>query len=179
MIPELFKYDIPFSELEAKVLSWAQESLELAYGEGGDPEGTLPDYPPLAEGAYPLTEFLKRVVQRVDRVDELYSKATQARARARRAKDQASFDAQVAYDTAMRDNQGRRASIYVTREEKNADATLDSLEEKRVAHHADRLVSVTQEAYDVISQCHWFLEGKRKDVNMLLKALSFERSIER
>lgn len=180
MIKELYKYDIEFSEVESKVLEWAQEALELTYGQAEDPEGKLPALPDLVQGLAPMARLLARTVARVDRVDELLSKVTQARARARRAKSQASFDAEAAYDRALRENQGRRSpNLFASADERKADATLDSIEEKRVAHHADRLVSVTEEAYDVINQCHWSLEGKRRDLRTLMSSVGFEAALDR
>lgn len=178
MIKELLQYDVPFSELESSVQEWATEAIELRFGSGEDPQGPLYPLGPEAK-VHEQTDFLYRVKKRVERVDLLYSNAIQAKARARRAQESAQFDATKAYEEAMRKNQASRTADFITRDERVADASLDSFEQKRIAHHAGRLVSITSEAYDVIREMHWQLEALRKDVRAMIHAQNFESSLER
>lgn len=178
VIEELAVHDIPFTGLEATVVAWVEEALELRHGAVEDPAGRL-GAGPIEDSPTAWVEYLRRVRQRADRVDELLAKVTRAKGRAKRAQDQAQFSAELAYDEAMRDNAANRRAEFVTAKEKHADAALDSLEQRRLAHHAARLVSVTAEAYDVVNQVHWQLDAIRKDTRSTLHALQFEASLER
>lgn len=171
-------HDIPFTEMEERVLSWATEALDLRHGEAGDPDGRL-GVPEDNADAQEVMYFLRRVRQRSDRVDALLAATTQAKARAKRAQEHAQFQADIAYDTATQGNAARRTRDFVTREERKADAALDSLEQRRIAHFAARLVSVTAEAHEVVNQVHWQLDAIRKDSRATLHALQFESNLER
>lgn len=172
-------YDIPFGKVEAQVIAWVKEALDLRHGDAGDPEGPLRSVP-WEEGHQAVMQELVRVRSRSDRVDGLLAKATQAKGRARRAQEHAAFIASQAYDEAQVSNSNRRLpNSFTTREEKNADAALDSLEERRAAHQAERLVSITSESYDVINQIHWQLNAIRTDLRAQIHAIQFENSLER
>lgn len=170
-------YDVPFDEIEAAVMAWVSEALDLRHGEAGDPEGPL-GAGPASDDIGEWRTFLFRIRQRSARTDELLSKVTQAKARAKRAQDGAAFAAELAYDEATRNHAARRTTEFTTGKERHADAALDSLEQRRVAHRASRLVSVTTEAYDVVNQVHWQFDGLRKDARSVLHALQFESSLE-
>jgi len=175
----LSAYDLPFTELESKVIDWAQECLELRHGEAGDPEGKLREPDP-SSGISGVMTTLRRVRSRSDRVEEFLAKATQARARARRARDEAAFASEIAYDEAALIRAARRhPDLFSSGKERHAEASTDSLNERRDAHQARRLVSVTEEAYDVITQVHWQLDAIRKDLRASLHALQFESGLER
>lgn len=178
VMEDLAVHDIPFVGLEANVVAWVEEALELRHGAAGDPDGPL-GHAPAEDSPSAWVGYLTRVRMRADRVDELLAKVTRAKGRAKRAQDQAQFAAEVAYDEATRHNQATRRAEYVTAREKHADAALDSLEQRRIAHHAARLVSVTAEAYDVVNQVHWQLDAIRKDARSTLHGLQFEASLER
>jgi len=178
VIEDLAVHDIPFTGLEANVVSWVEEALELRHGAAGDPDGPL-GAGPEEDSPQAWMAYLTRIRVRSNRVDELLAKVTRAKGRAKRAQDQAQFSAELAYDEAMRDNAANRRAEFVTAKEKHADAALDSLEARRLAHHAARLVSVTAEAYEVVNQAHWQLEGIRKDARSTLHALNFDAALER
>lgn len=172
------QYDLPPSGMEATMVEWVTEALELRHGSGEDPEGKLTDVDP-SEGIEALMALLSRVRMRADRVDELMSKATRARSRFRRVREEANFAAELAYDEATRKNKTRRSfDDYATKDERKADASLLSLDEKRAAHEAKRLVSFSEEAYEVITQIHWQLDAIRKDLRAALHALQFESKLE-
>lgn len=173
---ELTAFDIPFSDVEQQVLSWVRESLELRHGSAGDPKGSIKGA--AQETTAEITDLLLRVRARSDRVDELLSKVTLARGRARRAKEEAAFSADRALMEATQQRAARRVE-FSTGKEREADAKLDSFEERRIAHQGDRLVSVTNDAYEVINQVHWQLDAIRKDLRAALHALQFESSLER
>lgn len=175
---DLSVYDLPFTDLQKAVMGWAEEALELRHGSAGDPEGPLAPVP-RDMGPEVVDNMLFRARQRSDRVDELLSKVTMARARAKRAQDAAAFQADVSRDQALKKNSENRRVEFTTREERSANAALDSLEERRTAHEAARLVSITSEAYDIVSQVHWSLNGIRQDLRQQLASFQFESSLER
>lgn len=176
---EVSVYDIPFVKVETSVLSWVEEALELRHGAAGDPDGPLRQVG-MEEGLHVVMNELVRTRNRSDRVDGLLAKATQAKGRARRAQEQAAFVASTAYDNAQVKAQANRLpQSFMTKEEKNAEAALGSFEERRVAHTAERLVSITSEAYEVINQIHWQLNAIRTDLRAQIHAIQFENSLER
>ena len=164
------------SDFEAQILAWVTEALELRHGAAGDPKGRLrgAEQESIAE----MTDLLRRVRARSDRIDELLSKVTLARGRARRAKEEAAFAADQALMQATQIRAGSRVE-FSSAAERAADAKLDSFNERRVAYLRDRLVSVTNDSYEVISQIHWQLDAIRKDLRAALHALQFESSLER
>lgn len=169
-------YDIPFNELEARVMAWVTEALELRHGTAGDPDGRLRDA--ATDTMEEVQNLLLRARQRSDRVDELLANATRARGRARRAKEEAAFQADNAVNRATTVRAANRVEFSAGRE-REAEAKLDAFDERRAAHLAERLVSVTAEAYDVVNQIHWQLDAFRKDLRAQLHALQFESSLER
>lgn len=166
----------PKEPLETAVLAWVTEALELRHGAAGDPQGAIKD----TEATSPseIMDLLRRVRSRSDRVDELLSKATLARGRARRAKEEAQFVAERALMQATQRRAANRVEFSSGRE-READAKLDAFEETRVAYQRNRLVSVTNDAHEVITQVHWQLDAIRKDLRSSLHALQFESGLER
>jgi hypothetical protein len=175
---DLSVYDIPFSDMEQRVHNWIREAIDLRHGAANDPEGRL-TVVAVGEDFHAYNAMLVRVRQRSDRVDGLLANATQARSRARRALHQAKFEAELAYDSATQNNRVQRTQDFVSREERHADAALDSLEQRRIAHRGERMVSITEEAYEVINQIHWQLDAIRKDLRSSIHSLQFESSLER
>lgn len=166
------------TKLEDQLLSWAAEAFELRHGEADDPDGKLVSVDP-NDGIPAVNHMLLRVRQRSDRVEFLLGKVTQARYRIRRAREQAKFEAEVAYDTAADTNAKARVREFVTREERHAEAALESLEQRREAHLAERRQSVADEAYEVVKQIDWQLSNMRTDLRASLHALHFESNLER
>jgi hypothetical protein len=174
----LAAYDLPFSDMESAVMAWAREALELRQGAADDPEGRI-GIVHIAEGHRAVLDMLIRVRRRSDRIDELLAKATQAKARAKRTQDQAKFEAAVAYDSATNENALHRTQEFVTGAERHADAALASISERRKAHQAERLVSITTEAHKLISDASWQLADIRKELREIIHAIQFESSLER
>lgn len=172
-------FDLPFSGVENEVMNLVREALELRHGEAGDPDGKLLPVNP-SEGDAAVLAMLLRVRQRSDRVDEIMSRLTLAKGRAKRVQDAARFEAEQALATAQVTNMGRRSfESYSTREERNAEAALDSVEQRRQAHMAERMVSITSDAYEVVKGIHWSLNAIRGDLRATLHSLQFESSLER
>lgn len=174
----LDELDIPLSTMEERVLGWVKEAIDLRHGDAGDPKGSIRGWGSAEDSIPEVQDLLLRVRARSDRVDELLAKATQAKARAKRAQDEAAFSADRAIMEATKTRAARRAEFSSGRE-REAEAKLDAFEERRLAHQAGRLVSVTAEAYEVINQIHWQLDAIRKDLRAILHALQFESGLER
>ena len=172
----LESFDVPFNKLETSIIEWVKEALDLRHGAAGDPKGSIKGAP--QEHVDEVLDLLVRVRSRSDRVDELLSKATLARGRAKRAKDEAAFEAERVLMTATQQVAARRLE-FSSAQERAADAKLDAFEERRVAQQAARLVSVSEDAYEVIKQVHWQLDEIRKELRAILHAFQFESTLER
>lgn len=162
--------------VEEQLLGWVSEALEMRHGAGDDPSGPV-SLPPFELGQYGAVAMLQRVRQRLDRVEELQSQARQALGRVMRMREQAEFDATVKYDEAMANNKARYRE-YALGDEKRADASLASLEEKRRLHQIKQVESHAKEALDVIGQCYWGLANLREDILQMLKIHTFVTSEE-
>lgn len=160
------------SNVEESLLAWAEEALDLRHGQANDPDGKV-SLPPYEEGQPAAIDMLQRVRQRLDRVEELQSKARQARGRLMRHREAAEFEASIKYDEAMQKARQTRTQDFVTAAEKNADAALASIDEKRAAHQIKRTESLAVEVLDVVTQCYWGLEKLREDIIQMLKLHTF------
>lgn len=161
-------HDLPLKGLEASVIEWVEEALELRHGEAGDPLGKL-ELPPFESGRESVLATLRRTRVRLDRVEELQAKSRQAKGRISRLRSNAEFEASMKYDEAMQKRANTRMIDYVTADEKRADASLDTLAEKRALHQAKRLENVADEAYDIIKSCYWGLDKIRTELLEMLK----------
>jgi len=180
MIPAQGQYDVPFNKIESSLQAWATEALDLVHGAAGDPEGKMTLSEVDWSDPRSIQAMLIRARTRSDRVAELLAKATQARHRARRAQSSAQFAAEIAFDEATNKNATSTKRLeFATREERNAAANIESLEQKRIAHFSERTTDIAVEVHEVITQTHWHLEGIRKDLRAALHELQFESSLER
>lgn len=164
-------------EFEQKLLGWMEEALELRHGAGEDPKGKV-SLPPYELGQPAALEMLQRVRVRLDRVEELQSRARQLKGRAYRLRSTSEFDASLAYDTAMHHNRATLSQDYKSADEKKADAALASLNQKRELHQRKQVESLATETLDVISHCYWGLEKLREDLLQMLRIHSFVTSQE-
>lgn len=155
-------------QIKKQLLEWAEEALELRHGESDDVKGKV-GLPAFEAGQFVAVDMLQRVRVRLDRVEELQSKARQVKGRIARLREGAEFEANRAYAEAMQEQGARRIRDYVTAAEKNSDATLGSLQEKREAHQMKVTQSLADEVYDVVTQCYWGLEKLREDIFQMLK----------
>ena len=176
---KLEAHDIPFSEIEKKVMKWVEEALELRHGDAGDEAGTLGQgFAELdVQSTRNIIDLMFRIRQRSDRVDYLLSLVAQAKGRAQRAQSEAKFVADEKYERAMNDRSSTKRE-FTSGREIHANASIDSIDDRRIAHKAARLVSVTQEAYDVVNQIGWQLQRLRDDLKEMLRTLRFEHSLD-
>lgn len=176
MADTLAGYDLPFEGLEAQLMSWVKEALDLRHGTGNDPQGKIPlDIP---DSPQEVLELLRRVRMRSDRVDGLLANAIGARGRARRALDAAKFAADNKLDQATSNRASHRRE-YESGKVIEADAKLESFNERRIAHQGAKLLDVAQEAYEQINKVSWQLNALRSDLRETLHALQFEAGLER
>lgn len=163
-------YETPLTDLETAMVAWATEAIDLRFGEAGDPQGrvALPDW----EAGQPvMISSLARVRTRLDRIEELQTKAMRARGRLHRMQSEAAFAAQAAYDEAAVQRSAFRSQEYTSAKERNAEASLDSFAQKRAAHLAEKLVAIALEVEEQIKHCYWGLVKLREDHLTLLRRL--------
>jgi hypothetical protein len=177
-VSDLSVYEVPFGDVEQRLLAWVEEALELRHGAAGDPLGPIKALD-FSDGPEIVRNDLIRARMRQDRVDELASLATRARGRIDRVRKEAARQAEEAYDLANRHNAANRRAEFTTGREKHSDANLDTLEQRRTAAEAERLASFAEECERVIRAKSFELGGVRDDLKHVLRGLQFESSLER
>jgi hypothetical protein len=173
-------YDVPLSDLEATLVGWAAEALDLRFGVVAG--RAAPDLPPPQSGPSDVLEQLRAVRARLDGVERLLGSATRARGRAQRAATEAKALAEHAWDeTANRARSGgaRRGGEYEGARERYADWNLATIPQQRAARAAERLAGVATESLDVVRLTHRGLEGLRNDLHLMLRAMNVESALER
>lgn len=175
---DLSVFEVPFTDLEKRLLEWVEEALELRHGAAEDPLGPLKPLD-FSDGPEAVRADLLRARMRQDRVDELLATVMRARGRIERAKKEAARQAQEAYDAANRTNQVRRRAEFTSAKERDSDANLDTIEQRRTAFEADRLASFADECERIVRNKSFELGGIRDDLKKVLGGLQFESSLER
>jgi hypothetical protein len=167
-----------FSATEQRMVAWVAEALDLRHGAAGDPLGAIKPLE-ITDGPDQVRLDLSRARLRQDRLDELLAAIRRARGRVSRARKNAANEAKEAYDRANQVNQSRRRVEFSSAKERDSDASLDSIEERRVAFQAERLESVAQECFDIINDAARQMGSLRDDLKATLRAFQFESSLER
>lgn len=175
---DLSVFEVPFTDLEKRMLGWVEEALEMRHGAAGDPLGPLKPLD-FSDGPEAVRADLLRARMRQDRVDELLSTVMRARGRIDRVKREAAQQAQEAYDRANQDNAARRRASFTSAKERDSDANLDTIEQRRTAFEAERLASFADECERIIRNKSFELGGMRDDLKKVLAGLQFESSLER
>lgn len=160
--------DLPLSQLEQQVVTWAAEALDLRFGAAS--------LPPSGSGPHVLQDSLVNLRQRLDRVEGLMAALIQARGRARRGSKEGANLADDAWGAAIHRMPKRE---YEGPRERYAEASLLSFDQQRLARQAERLLDVVQESYDVVKLALDGLSSLRYDHVAALRAFSFESSLER
>lgn len=174
----LSEYERPFSAVEERLLGWVQEALELRHGEAGDPLGKIQALE-VSDGPDQALLNLSRARMRQDRLDELQANARVARGRISRARKAAAQEAKDAYDRANQANASRRRESFTSAKERDSDASLDSIEERRTAFEAERLESFAEECFNVINDAARQMGSLRDDLKHTIRAYQFESNLER
>lgn len=178
MIAALAEYEKPFTEIEQRMLGWVSEALELRHGEAGDPLGTIKPLE-ITDGPDQVRTDLGRARARQDRLDELLATMRRALGRVSRARKAAEQEFKEAYDAANRLNASRRRVEFSSAKERDSDASLDSLEQRRIANEAERLELFAKECFDIINDAARQMGSLRDDLKQTLRAFQFESSLER
>jgi hypothetical protein len=152
---------------EEQLLAWVEEALELRHGEADDPLGKL-ELPPYTDGPDGVLNTLRRVRVRLDRVEELQSRSRQMKGKVSRSRAKAEFDADLAEHEAMK-KQANRGREFVSAAQLKAEASLDSIEQKRILHRLKKLESMADEAYEIIKTCYWGLDKIRTELLEMLR----------
>lgn len=163
-------------QLQSTIERWVGEIVELRYGAAEDPKGKLPEDP----GQHPneIVDTLNRVRVRSDRIEELQSQIRRVKGRLSRSQLDAQLEAEIKRDEAFVKNRATRQMDFVTADERRADAALDSIDEKRAALAAKRMVNYIGEAYELADQARWSLSAYRQDLRAMLHAMQVVRSME-
>lgn len=172
---KLDDYDIPISGIGTALMEWTAEAVELRFGTGGDSK-KLNEYSD--ETPAEAVEFLRAVRKRADRVGGLLQAAKRARGRARRALAAIDFDTDNDMTEAIGQEIGKKRQ-YESHKDREVAAKLATFEARRTQYEAKRLVSIADEAVEVINDMHWSLDAIRKDIRSTLMELQFESSLER
>jgi hypothetical protein len=135
---------------------------------------------PVKPGSTPalFVDALIDLRQRLDRVEELYGKALRVRGQARRGAEQTEAVAQDAFDTAMLAGQDTREEFSSARE-RNAEANLAALSERRAARSGALLAGYCDEAVELLRLTYRGLEGARQDILAAMRLFQFESALER
>lgn len=160
--------DLPLTELEQQVLSWVEEALALRH------DGS-PGLPPGGAAPHVIQDSLLQTVARLSRIEELLQLTVRARGRARRAAKEGKYLADDAWGRAIVNTPRQE---YVGAKERDAEASLRSFDQQRLARAAERLQSVTDEAYEVIKLAHEGLSSLRYDHATWLRSFQFQTSLD-
>jgi chromosome segregation ATPase len=152
------------------------EIIELRYGKAEDPEGAL-DHE-AGDTPEEVIHMLSRIRARSDRIEELQSQIRRIKGRLTRSQMDAQLEAEIKRDEAFVKNRASRVQEFTSSDERKADAALDSINEKRAAVAAKRLVDYVQEAYELADQARWSLSAYRQDLRAQLHAMQVVRSME-
>lgn len=154
--------------VEDQLEAWVREAIELRFT-------------PIDTG----TETVEEIIDQLtavrtcsDRVEEIQSQVRRLKGRLGRQLMDAQFDAEIKRDEAYQMNAATRVASFVTADEKRADASLASIQEKRAAHKAKRLADLADETYRCIEDARWGLSAIRQDLRAILHAKQVVSSLE-
>lgn len=125
---------------------------------------------------------LQDIRRRIDRAEELHSRAIRVRARAHRAAHAADAEADDAWDQAIKRVRGQPVTPggeYASARERHAAANLDIIDLRHTARRARETAHHCDEALDVIRLAHRGLDGVRQDALAVLRTYAFESHLER
>ncbi len=170
--------DAQQAEIEARILQWVDEAIELRFGIAGDHDGHLDPSTVDFNSSLSLMHMLERVRLRESRVDGLLVEAMRAQAKAKRAAKSTAYHSRNQYDESMRIAADRRRE-YVSADELKAEANLGSLVERHKNYQAERLLLVADEAVEVIKQISYQFNRWRNDLHEMSRARRAETMLDR
>lgn len=141
--------------------------------------------PSIDQGPVEVLERLIEVRTRLDRVEELLSRAVRFRTAVRVRLKEASgsldeaWASKVAQPAAVRRRAASDGWGGAAPRERYAEADLATLEEKRNVRRLEQWFDQVNDAVEVIRQAHRGLDTTRQDLHLILRAMSVESSLER
>lgn len=157
-------------KIKSTLDGYVAEALQLRF----DAQPPKPD----ASSAV-LIDTLTDARIRLDRIEELYSKALQLRGQARRAAAISDAVAKDASAQAAHANRQVRRDDYTTGEERHAEVMLQVMQEIRAARELELLRQQCDEAVELLRLTHRGIEGVRQDVLALIRLFQFESTLDR
>jgi len=153
--------------------SLAQEAVKLRFS------GSFPD-----SSASPkdVLNYLIDARQRADRVEGIYVQLLSVRGKLARKAGAVNAIAEEAWMTALTTVKGStvvsRTDSFTAPRERYADADLATLTEKRAARQATDLLSVADEASDIVKTALRGLNDTINDLKVWIRSLQFQSHIE-
>ncbi len=163
-------------QLVAQAAGWAGEAASLATG------APTVDQLHTATPVSHLIQVLADIRRRMDRLDQLLANVSVVRGQVRRQSVAAKNEADDAWDEAAirrRQQPVQRGDEFYSAREREAEANLATVGERRTARLAADTVSQIEEHYDTVRLFHRGLDRDRQDVHAMIRALSFESHLER
>lgn len=163
-------------KIEAAVVAWVSEAIELRHGTGDDEEGKL-KIVTMEDGVQAVMHELTRVRKRTDRVDYIRTQVAILRSKLKKARAEAKFvaDSKLAETTTHRN---RVKLDYDSAAAVSAEAGLDAFEERRAAHEAQVLFEVVEDSYRILDKITSELDSIRTDLRAIIKSLQFSSTLE-
>lgn len=162
--------------VEATVLTWVKEAIDLRHGDAGDEEGKLRILS-IEDGVPAVMHELTRVRKRTDRVDYLRTQVALLRSKLKKSKAEAKFAAESKLMEATT-HRNRTKLEYDSAAAVASEAGLDAFEERRAAHEAQVLLDVVEDSYWVIDKITSELDSIRTDLRAIIKSLQFSSTLE-
>jgi hypothetical protein len=140
--------------------------------------------PSINQGPVEVLERLIDVRTRLDRVEELLSRAVRFRTAVRARLKEASGSLDEAWATKVAQPSARRRAASdgfggSAPRERYAEADLATLDEKRNVRRLEQWFDQVSDAVEVIRQAHRGLDTTRQDLHLILRAISVESALER
>jgi hypothetical protein len=140
--------------------------------------------PSINQGPVEVLERLIDVRTRLDRVEELLSRAVRFRTAVRSRLKEASGSLDEAWATKVAQPSARRRVASdgwggSAPRERYAEADLATLDEKRNVRRLEQWFDQVNDAVEVIRQAHRGLDTTRQDLHLILRAISVESALER
>ena len=137
----------------------------------------LPPLPGVHAAPSELVEYLLDVRRRQDRVEELLGRSMRHKVATQRTLDEAKTAAEEEWDRVAVAN--KNANDYTSAKERAAEANLATLDLRRQVRKAEDALAVANELVEQLRLAHRGLDSTRQDIHTILRALSFESSLER
>lgn len=148
-----------------------------------DLRAKVPPLPSIEDGPRAALEYLAEIRSAMDRVDTTLTTVMRFRGRMRDASKlaQANHDDAWAQATGGASKRGRGVSGWSepAPRERYAEADLATLNERRQMRKYARWLDESNDSVEIIQRVYRYLDEVRKDLHLILRAMSVESSLER